>query len=993
MGRADELRRLDAGLTLALSGQTAAFLLAGEAGVGKTRLVTEFAARARRQGAAVLAGGCLDVAEGQLPFGPFVEALRGYVRTLDADTRAALGAGELAVLVPELRLDGETPTPGALIQGQLFGLLLGLIGRLAAATPLVLVVEDLHWADRSTRDLLLFLIRSLRSERVLLLATYRADELHRGHPMRQYVAELQRTRMLERLDLRPFNRAEVAELVAWIAGSAADRRLVDSVFARSAGNPFFAEELMAAGAGDGQIPATLGEILLARVDRLSPAARELSSVIAVAGREVSDELLAAACGMPEDVRLRALREAVTGHLLTAASRGYGFRHELAREVVYRELLPGERMRLHGAYGRALSDRPELEHDSAVLASDLARHWLAAGNLPRALSAAVDAGRVSQRRSGFAEAQQHYERALDMWEQVPGADKCAGLTRTELLRQAAETASLAGEHGRAARLIRQAIDQLDPRLAGVQAGVLWERLGRFLWAAGDSETALLAYEQAISLVPAEPPSAARARVLAARGQALMLLARHEDSRQCCTEAVTIARLTGARAEEGHALNTLGCDLAYLGDGTTAVSYLRDALRIAEEVGDLDDLFRAYLNLSDLLAGPLNRLEEGLALAMEGAERSGRTGMAGDYGVSLRVNAATALIELGRLAEAGEILAVAELDDGSEMAAIDLHQCRARLCLCLGRFADAAAHVRTTRALMVKTVDPPYHAPLYAIEAELLLWQGQPADARHAAAQGLALLEGTGVPWLAVPLLWLACRADADLAGAAPGRDKAQRRASAEVRSAELLAHARDLCAGQAFVPAATRGYLELCEAEAARLAGTGAAGSWQSSAGTWKSLERALLEAYAHWRHAEALLADRRAREGAAALARAYSLASRAAAEPLLREVRALARRARVDLAPAPAPGPGPAPVAGTRDRRPGGTDAVGLTSRQLQVLALIAAGMTNREIGQRLFITEKTAGSHVSNILAALGARSRVEAATVAHRQGLVRPDDTAGEP
>jgi DNA-binding CsgD family transcriptional regulator/tetratricopeptide (TPR) repeat protein len=983
VGRADELSRLEAGLTLALSGQTAAFLLAGEAGVGKTRLVTEFAARASRRGAVALTGGCLDVAEGQLPFGPFAEALRGYVRTLDADTRAALGAGELAGLVPELRLTGETSMTGALMQGQLFGLLLGLIGRLATATPLVLIVEDLHWADRSTRDLLLFLIRNLRSERVLLVATYRADELPRGHPMRRYIAELQRTRSFERLDLRPFNRAEVAEMVAGIVGPAADRMLVDSVFARSAGNPFFAEELVAAGGGDGQIPTTLREILLARVDRLSPAARELLSVIAVAGREVSDQLLAAASVMPEDVRLPALREAVTHHLLKIASQGYAFRHELAREVVYRELLPGERVRLHGAYGRALSDRPELEPDSGVLASELARHWLAAGNLPGALSAAVDAGRVSQKRSGFAEAQRHYERALELWDQVPAADRRAGLTWTELLRQAADMASLAGEHGRAAALIRQAIDQLDPRLAAAAAGVLWERLGRFLWASGDSETALQAYEQAITLVPADPPSPARARVLAARGQALMLLARHADSRQCCTEAVAIARLTGARAEEGHALNTLGCDLAYLGEDVTAVRHLRDALRIAEEVGDLDDLFRAYLNLSDLLAGPLNRLEEGLALALEGAERSGRTGMAGDYGVSLRANAATALIELGRLAEADEILAAAQLHDGSEMAAIDLHQCRARLYLCQGRFGDAAAHVRSTRELMVKTVDPPYHAPLYAIEAELSLWQGQPAAASQAAAQGLALVEGTDVPWLAAPLLWLACRAEADLAGGVPGRDKAQRRAGAEGRSAQLLAHARALRDSTDFVPAATRAYLELCEAEAARLAGPGAAANWHSSAGTWASLERALLEAYAHWRHADALLADRRAREGAAALARAHALASRAAAMPLLQEVEALARRARVGLVPVPMPAPAPAPAAGTGDR-PGGADLIRLTARQFQVLALIEAGMTNREIAQRLFITEKTAGSHVSNILAVLGVRSRVEAATAAHRLGLV---------
>src|SRR5262249_19332458 len=162
-----------------------------------------------------------------------------------------------------------------------------------------------------------------------------------------------------------------------------------------------------------------------------------------------------------------------------------------------------------------------------------------------------------------------------------------------------------------------------------------------------------------------------------GQALMLLARHQESRRYCDEAIAIAREVGARAEEGHALNTLGCDLAYLGEYGTAVSYLREARQIAEEAGDLDDLFRAYLNLSDLLAGPLNRVEEGLAVALDGVQQSTRMGMAGDYGVSLQANAATALIELGRLAEADEILIVAEQRNASEMAAIDLHRCWARL----------------------------------------------------------------------------------------------------------------------------------------------------------------------------------------------------------------------------------------------------------------------------------------------------------------------------
>ena len=286
---------------------------------------------------------------------------------------------------------------------------------------MVLVVEDLHWSDRSTRDLLVFLIRNLRSERVLLVATYRTDELYRGHPLRSFFAELERIRRLDRVDLRPFSREETAEMVAGITGRAAGRGLADSVFARSGGNPFFAEELVAAGAADGAIPRTLREILVARVDQLSPSAQELLPVVAAGGRQVSDPLVAAVSGVPEDARLTALREAVTHHLLVTGDRGgYTFRHELLREVVYRELLPGERRRLHAAFGAALSARPELACDPADVAGDLARHWLAAEDLPRALAAAMAAGSVSQAGCGFAEALTHYERALKLWDQVPDA---------------------------------------------------------------------------------------------------------------------------------------------------------------------------------------------------------------------------------------------------------------------------------------------------------------------------------------------------------------------------------------------------------------------------------------------------------------------------------------------------------------------------------------------------------------------------------------------
>jgi DNA-binding CsgD family transcriptional regulator len=354
------------------------------------------------------------------------------------------------------------------------------------------------------------------------------------------------------------------------------------------------------------------------------------------------------------------------------------------------------------------------------------------------------------------------------------------------------------------------------------------------------------------------------------------------------------------------------------------------------------------------------------------------MAGDYEVSLQSNAAAALTGLGRLAEAGDILAAAERRNASEVAAIDLHGCWARLDLCGGRFAGAAAHLAAARDLMSQTVDPPYQAALCATEAELALWQGRPHQAREALTQGLRQLDGLGSPWLVAPLLWLAARAEADLASAAPARDRPKSRVRAGASAAEMLARAGELLSGPAFTPVTTRAYLGLCQAETGRLADADTGEAWRGMAAEWASLGHPLLEAYAHWRRAETLLARRRARDGAAALARAHELAARAGAGHLADEVAALARRARISPLP-------PAAGTGSQHHRRVSGGGSGLTPRQLEVLALIAEGMTNREIARRLFITEKTAGSHVSGILATLGVRSRVEAATTAHRLGLVQ--------
>ena len=437
VGRTEELARLAAAGDRAAGGTPTAVLVGGEAGVGKTRLVGEVVAGARAAGATVLAGGCVELGGEGVPFAPLIEALRGFVRDLDEPGLAQAAPRPCPVRAgpPPPRAAPRSPardaadpggagpalstTPGPWSeQGRLFELFLGLLERLGEERPAVLVVEDLHWADRSTRDLLAFLVRNLRHGRLLLLLTYRSDELHRRHPLRPFLAELDRGRRVERLELARFGRAEVAAQLAGIQGAPVPAELAERIHARSGGNAFFVEELAAA-AADGELPPSLRDTLLARIELLAEPAQRVLGVAAAAGARVDHDLLAEVAGLPEPELLSALREAVSAQVLLvdAGDGTYGFRHALVKEAVYGELLPGERTRLHARFAAALAAR-DIAGDPGP-AAELAWHWYAAHDLERALPAAVAAGLAAERAYAFAEAQRQFERALELWDRTGG----------------------------------------------------------------------------------------------------------------------------------------------------------------------------------------------------------------------------------------------------------------------------------------------------------------------------------------------------------------------------------------------------------------------------------------------------------------------------------------------------------------------------------------------------------------------------------------------
>jgi len=885
VGRTEELARLAAAADRAAAGTPTAVVVGGEAGVGKTRLVGELVASARQAGATVLVGGCVELGGEGLPFAPLIEALRGFVRDLDEPELAQLVPGrtrvELARLLPELGPGGPgsagtadgglwtagstrspgpvgSPTggPGAGLgseQGRLFELLLVLLERLGSERPAVLVVEDLHWADRSTRDLLAFLVRNLRHGRLLLVMTYRSDELHRRHPLRPFLAELDRGRRAERLELARFGRDEVAAQLAGILGAPAPPELTERIHARSDGNAFFVEELAATAAAgaDGELPPSLRDTLLARIELLAEPTQQVLGTVAVGAAAVADPLLAEVAGLPDADLLVGLREAVSAHVLLvdAGDGTYGFRHALVKEAVYAELLPGERTRLHARFATALAGRDAVGDPGP--AAELAWHWYAAHDLERALPAAVEAGRAAERAYAYAEAQRQFERALELWDRVPGAT--AGLDKAELLARAGEAAANAGAADRAVALVRGALAEVDPGRDPLLAGQLTERLGFHLRIAG-RPGAMEAYQEAIGLVP-PGPTVERARVLAGLGQALMLRARFAEAIATCEEAIRVARAAGSPAVETHALCSLGTAMARIEDPDDGLAALGEARRLAAELGLAKDEARACVNLSDLL-NDLGRLEEAVAVAMEGIEVASAAGLRRTFGVFLAGNAAAALYNQGRWDETAELTtAYLELGDDEDLNTVTLRQSMAMLDAGRGHFESALGHVRAARRLAGdEFIAVQYPPNLAAAEAEAAAWRGRLEEAAAAVAGGLAALQGPLVDLRACMLLAIGLRVEGERAGLATARHDHQTLADARLVADELVQWARGTFAGSRV--AWRRAVLATCEAEWARVQGEPDPERWLAAVAAWEESGHPYPLAVARWRAAEALLARR-----------------------------------------------------------------------------------------------------------------------------------------
>lgn len=996
VGRAAELDRLDDALRRAEAGEGAAVIIGGEAGVGKTRLVEELVARAGAAGHAVLCGGCVELEGDGLPLAPVVEALRGLAREIGPDGLVGLVGDrrdELSRLLPELgRPAASAAGPDGHSSGRLFDLVLGVLEALAATQPVLFVVEDLHWADQSTRSLAGFLLRNVRGSRVTLVLTYRADGVGPGHPLRTFLAEAERlrwqapsgrerSRWVERIELGRFSRVEVAELIGAILGAAANDSLVDDVLACSDGNAFFVEEVVAATqSGDLGIviSPTLRDALLARVDALPAATRALLRVAAAGGQRVDHRLLAAVAGLSDEQVWEALRDAVAAGVLLVdqAAGGYAFRHSLTRDALHHDGLPGEGMHLHRRYAQAVEADPCLVGGPAQAAATVAYHWYSAQDHVRALPALLHAAEAAACSYAYAEALRHYERALASWDEVPDPAELTSLDRLGILEAAILAAKTAGELRREDELLARAHAEATRVGDPVRLALLLTRQSTLQRKLGRSDGVLEA-EEAVRLVPAQPPTPARATVLVALGKALSTAPRRAAGQAAIDEALAVAQATGARYEEASALLSSSCLSHVWREGTD----VRRGREIATELGADELILASYTYETDNWLGAC-RFDEAILAGEEGLRVARRLGQE-RASLILAANVVEALIGVGRWADAERMMtALTELAPVG-VGAMFLAQLRGEVALVRDRLDEAAAALALSDSLRAKRfVDSQYTLPSTRLWAELEMRRGDPGAVAGRVIRTLADFEPPDVVRYVAPLLATGMAAAAEAAVMARVRRDADGLSRALDGATQLAALAAELPFERA---PSGEAYRSMVAGELARAEGGADPGAWASAAKAWGALEVPYLRACALRGLAESLLAIGDRGAAAAELRGAAAIADGLGAHLLRRELGELAVAARVVLSGPGAPsGPGDDPLGpGEEAQSYADEPPLGLTARELDVLRLVAAGSSNPQIASALFISRKTASTHVSNILGKLGVATRGEAAAVAHRLHL----------
>ncbi len=989
VGRAEQLAVLDAALAPARREGPSVVLIGGEAGVGKSRLVSEFTARARGAGARVLTGGCVELGTDGLPFAPFTAVLRELVRELGADGVAGLLPGgvthDFARLLPEF---GATDRDAgeSVARARLFEQMLALLERLAESGPVVLLIEDAHWADRSTRDLLAFLVsRQQILDGVLIIVTYRSDEMHRTHPVRPLLAELGRLSWVERMELPRLDRRHADELVARILGREPEPSLADDVYRRAEGNPLFVEELLCSDCDSGLaagVPASLRDLLLVSVRRLPDETQEVLRAASAGGQHIRHALLAAVTGLDDDVLTRALRPAVAANVLTADAQGYAFRHGLIREAILDDLMPGDHTRLHTRFAEALGADPGLVPPGRAVIEQ-AHHWYAAHELTGALVSGWRAAAQAGRALAHAEQLTLLGRVLELWDKVPDAEQWIGASQLSVLEQAARVARTAGENERGAKYASAALKEIDPAAEPVRAALLLETRA-LLRKHSDTDDVVADLRAALDLVPPGVADAARAQVLVALAKHGWQL-RGPEASAAVDEALALARRAGDAATQATALLELAVIRYYSGDDTYALELLGLARAVAERAGAYEPLLLVVINESHVLEG-MGQHEQAADVARAGIASAEDYGLARSSGALLAINVAEPLVSLGRWDEATEVIDHAmALSPSKRNIRAALRVLSGDIALRRGDLAGAGESLTAARAVHGMgsyTRHSQYHIPLAQLEIELRLAEEKPAEALAAAADADERLDLAADPRYSWPLLAVAARAVAAATAAAAG-DAAGRDGTLAAQAGGLLARLRALSAQMPALGPVQQANRLTFSAEALRAAAAGHSAAatrpdaaatlaaFDAAAAAWGRIGQPSPLAVALVRAAEAALAAGDRDHAADRLRRAAELADPLGARPLMDEIAVLARSARIQ------------PAGDRADRSAAAATPLGLTAREFEVLRLVADGRSNPDIAARLFISAKTVSVHVSNILAKMGVASRGEAAAAAHRLRL----------
>ncbi|WP_177232010.1 AAA family ATPase [Agromyces sp. CF514] len=1017
IGRDADLSRLLTALDEVRTGAPFTVIIGGEAGIGKTRLVREFA-RQVGDGARFVVGQCVDLGTVAAPYAPVKAALRALVLDEGAErVLEAVGPGRAALiaLLPELAasagLEGadldaaRAGTAGAIrgdtAAGQLHEAIAVLLETLSHDQPIVFVLEDLHWIDAASLALLRFLMRALGSSRVLTVLTYRSEDVTRGHPVRAFLAEADRDRWVDRRELARLASDDAEALVASLMPDDVNptTQSVQTIVRRSDGVPFLIEELIGLDGcrDDAEVPETLRDLLLARYEALSDSTQQLLRLISIGGVRVPHALLVAVHDGTDEGIDSAAREAVLGGVLTIEGDEYAFRHALVREAILADLLPGERARFHGRYARAYEDAAQ---GTRRLAAEISFHWLGANDAARAFPATLKAMAEARAAAAYGSAAQLGERALGLWDVVPDPEATAKMSKLELMGRTASHLRNAGEGERGLALVRAALEECardDPQYPRLlrDVGLYLANVGR--------QGSIPLLEQALEALGDEGRDELRTTVLIALAGRFMIESRLDDAIEVSERALQAAERLGNPRFASTATNISGISRAAAGDVQGGLDLLERAHELAGDDGPA--LLRYWVNASDLyyLIGDFHAA---IRLAEEGLERAREQGVERSSGVILASNAVDPLLAVGEWERAELLTERALALDPPLPFTVYLNRARMWTALWRGEVDRASEMHRALRPSMSRVMAAEMQTRLGVgrVAAEIALAQADPARAWHE-VRILLDEEHTLPPGYTLPFLWVAARTVAAVRNRR-GDAVAEALGDEVESSLPLLVELLDR---MSFWPTAPiwRAFFD-AELAVAADAPPAAAGVPGTDAGAWRSaVEHAadpaahhFLAPYALQRLGEAELATGDRAAARASLQAAHERAVAGGVTSVTNQVVRVASAAGLALEGV---GGGAAVRASVAARaanvagEPAGSsiaesptaDALEvaaaveeLTARERQVLELIAEGLSNRQIGERLYISGKTASVHVSAILRKLGASTRTEAA---YRAGALR--------